>query len=98
MKGRGDFVHEIIVNNKDISIALDQIPLKGQITRTHYDNFVKYFTKVFSGNYVGVASRLLAMKRPDVFYCLTSKIKKVLQRFLKKKSEIDYKGYWGTRY
>lgn len=95
MIGRGDYVHEIIVNNKDISIALDQIPLNGQITRKHYDNFVKYFIKVFSGNYIGVASRLLAMKRPDVFYCLTSKNQK---RFCKdfdvRKSEIDYKGYW----
>ena len=95
MIGRGDYVHEIIVNNKDISIALDQIPLSGQITRTHYEKFVKQFTKVFSGNYIGVASRLLAMKRPDVFYCLTSKNQ---QRFCKdfdvRKSEIDYKGYW----
>ena len=95
MKGRGDFVHEIIVNNKDISIALDQIPLSGQITRTHYDNFVKHFSNVFSGNYVGVASRLLAMKRPDVFYCLTSKNqKKFCKDFDVRKSEIDYKGYW----
>lgn len=95
MIGRGNYVHEIIANNKDISIALDQIPLNGQITRTHYDNFVKYFTKIFSGNYIGVASRLLAMKRPDVFYCLTSKNQKRFCRdFGVSKSEINYKGYW----
>ena len=95
MIGRGDYVHEIIVNNKNISIALDQIPLNGQITRIHYDNFIKYFTKVFSGNYIGVASRLLAMKRPDVFYCLTAKNqKRFCKDFNVKKSEIDYKGYW----
>jgi PLD-like domain len=95
MIGRGDYVHEIIVNNKNISIALDQIPLNGQITKTHYDNFIKHFTKVFSGNYIGVASRLLAMKRPDVFYCLTAKNQKgFCKDFNVKKSEIDYKGYW----
>jgi len=95
MKGRGDFVHEIIVNNKNISIALDQIPLRGQITKTHYDNFVKYFSPVFAGNYIGVASRLLAMKRPDVFFCLTSKNqKRFCEDFNLRKSEIDYNGYW----
>jgi hypothetical protein len=95
MIGRGDFVHEIIVNNKNISISLDQIPLSGQITRAHYDNFIKYFSMVFSGNYIGVASRLLAMKRPDVFYCLTSKNqKRFCNDFKVRKSEIDYKGYW----
>jgi len=95
MIGRGDFVHEITVNNQNISSALDQIPLNGQITKTHYDNFVKYFTKVFSGNYVGVASRLLAMKRPDVFYCITSKNqKRFCKDFNVSRSEINYKGYW----
>lgn len=95
MVGRGDFIHEIINNNKYISYALDQIPAYGQITRAHYDKFIFYFSNLFSNNYIGVASRLLAMKRPDVFYCLTSKNQK---RFCKdfniSKSEIDYKGYW----
>jgi len=95
MIGRGNYVHEIIENNQNISNALDQIPLNGQITRIHYDNFVKYFIKVFSGNYIGTASRLLAMKRPDVFYCLTSKNQKLFcEDFNIRKSEIDYKGYW----
>ncbi len=95
MIGRGDYVHEIILNNNEISIALDQIPSSGQITRKNYNDFIEHFSKVFSGNYIGVASRLLTMKRPDVFYCLTSKNQ---QRFCKafniKKSEIDYIGYW----
>lgn len=95
MIGRGNYVHEIIANNKNISISLDQIPLKGQITRSHYDNFINHFTRVFSGNYIGVASRLLAMKRPDVFYCLTSKNqKRFCKDFNVSKKEIDYKGYW----
>lgn len=95
MIGRGDFAHEIIVNNKDISKSLDQIPLHGQITKSHYINFIKHFKKVFSGNYIGVASRLLAMKRPDVFYCLTSKNqKRFCDDFNVRKSEINYEGYW----
>ena len=95
MIGRGDYVHEIIVNNLTISLALDQIPLNGQITRMHYNNFVKHFSTIFPGNYIGVASRLLAMKRPDVFYCLTSKNQRLLcKNFNVKKSEINYVGYW----
>lgn len=95
MIGRGNYVHEIIENNENISIALDQVPLRGQITRIHYDNFIKYFTKVFSGNYIGTASRLLTMKRPDVFYCLTSKNERLFcGDFNVSKSKIDYNGYW----
>jgi hypothetical protein len=95
MIGRGDYVHEIIANNTNISLALDQIPLSGQITKCHYDNFIKYFLKVFSGNYIGVASRLLAMKRPDVFYCLTSRNqKRFCKEFDVRKSDINYEGYW----
>lgn len=95
MKGRGDFIHEISVNNRNISIALDQIPLEGSITKTHYDSFVKYFRTEFNGNYIGVGSRLLAMKRPDVFYCITSKNeKKCCIAFNIKRSKITYEGYW----
>lgn len=95
MKGRGDFVHEIKENNINISNALDQIPLIGNITRTHYDNFIKHFAKVFPENYIGVGSRLLAMKRPDVFYCLTSKNqKKFCKEFNLVRSHINYNSYW----
>jgi hypothetical protein len=95
MVGRGDYIHEIIVNNKSISLALDQIPLGGQIIRKNYIDFVEHFENVFPGNYIGVASRLLTMKRPDVFYCLTSKNQdRFCKDFKIRKSEINYDGYW----
>jgi hypothetical protein len=95
MKGRGDFVQQIILNNKDISAALDQIPIKGQITNNHYENYIKFFTKAFPGNYIGTASRLLSMKRPDVFFCLTSKNQRLFcADFIVNKKEINYSGYW----
>ncbi|MDJ1466951.1 phospholipase D family protein [Xanthocytophaga flava] len=95
MRGAGIFKNRIIENDKNISSALDQIPLKGQITRAHYDNYIQYFTKAFDGDYIATATRLLAMKRPDTFYCLTSKNQKQFCKdFDLVYSNIDYIGYW----
>jgi hypothetical protein len=96
MKGRGDYHHEIIENNVLISKALDEIPLSSQITQQHYHRFINEFKKVFSGNYVGTASRLLSMKRPDVFICFDIKNKSRLCRdFNIIQSNMDYERYWG---
>ncbi|MBK9286018.1 MAG: phospholipase D family protein [Sphingobacteriaceae bacterium] len=93
MKGAGVFKNKIIINDINISNALDQIPLQGQITKTHYDNFIKHFTKAFSG--VGTASRLLAMKRPDTFICFVSKNKSLLCKdFGIQQANMDYERYW----
>ena len=95
MKGAGIFKNKIKENDTNISKALDQIPLQGQITKTHYDNYIKYFTKTFSGNYIATASRLLAMKRPDTFVCLDSKNKSNLCKdFGIQQSEMTYDRYW----
>lgn len=95
MKGAGVFKKKIINNDENISKALDQIPITGQITRFHYDNYIKYFTKAFSGNYIATSTRLLAMKRPDVFYCLTSKNQKdFCKDFGIPYSSINYNTYW----
>jgi len=67
MKGAGIFKSKIKENDRNVSKALDQIPLSGQITKQHYDNFIKYFTQTFTGNYIATATRLLCMKRPDTF-------------------------------
>lgn len=75
MKGAGIFKNKIINNDISISKALDQIPISGQITRKHYDSFIKFYHKIFAGtrletaNNIATASRLLAMKRPDIFVC-----------------------------
>lgn len=73
MKGAGMFKKQINDNSILISKALDQIPLNGQITKTNYDNFLKYFQNALPGNYLATSTRLLAMKRPDVFICYDSK-------------------------
>lgn len=95
MKGRGDFKKKIRENDANISEALDQIPFSGQITRIHYDNFIKYFKKTFTGNYLATATRLLSMKRPDTFVCFDSKNKSALCKdFGIFQSGMNYERYW----
>jgi HKD family nuclease len=71
MFGQGDF--KALVNNAPakLSDALDEIPLDGTVDEAAYDKFVKLFREAFSKkSHVGgvaTASRLLAMKRPDIF-------------------------------
>lgn len=95
MTGAGIFKMKIAENDKGISKALDQIPVSGQITKKHYQNYIKYFTQTFSGNYIATATRLLCMKRPDTFVCFDSKNRSALCKdFGIIQSEMDYDRYW----
>jgi hypothetical protein len=95
MRGSGIFKNKIIKNDLNISKALDQIPLEGKITKRNYDNFVKHFTKTFAGNCIAIASRLLAMKRPDTFVCLNSMNKrKLCEDFKIKQYKMTFDRYW----
>lgn len=95
MQGAGKFKNKINLNDKNISKALDQIPLSGQITKNHYENFIKYFSKTFSGNYIATSTRLLCMKRPDTFVCFDSKNCTALCKdFGIVQAEMDYSRYW----
>jgi HKD family nuclease len=95
MKGAGIFKNKIKANDRNVSKALDQIPLSGQITKKHYENYIKYFTQTFTGNYIATATRLLCMKRPDTFVCFDSKNRSTLCKdFGIIQSEMDYERYW----
>lgn len=95
MKGAGLYANKIIENDPFISRALDQIPLAGQITKKHYENFIKYYSKALDGNYIATATRLLSMKRPDVFICFDSKNRRELCKdFETPYSTMDYSNYW----
>lgn len=95
MKGAGIFKNRIIENDTHISKALDEIPLSGQITKNHYQKFIDQYKKTFSGNYIATATRLLAMKRPDVFVCLDNKNKSALCKdFGIIQLGLDYDRYW----
>ena len=95
------FKNKIIKDYLSISNSLDEIPLKGKVNKTNYFNFVKKFEKSFRGTEIkslGLvsASRLLSMKRPDNFICLTSGNKKEVYKYLNIKSlqAKDFEGYW----
>ena len=95
MGGSGNFAGAINSNNPKISEALDNIPLKGNITKQNYDSFVKNFKEAINGNMVGCASRLLAMKRPDFFVCINGENKKGLRKaFNDKKFDETFDYYW----
>ena len=74
MRGAGDFRNRIGENDASLARAVDSIPQKGEVTRKHYDRFASLFVKAFAKSQrvggVPTASRLLAMKRPDVFFCV----------------------------
>lgn len=95
MQGAGIYKNRIIENDSNISAALDQIPLIGQITRSHYENYIEFFSKTFSGNYLATATRLLCMKRPDTFICFDSKNRSALCKdFGITQSGMNYERYW----
>jgi len=63
-----DFREKINEKNSNVSKALGKIPLSGEVTEKHYIDFYKIFEKSFKKS-IGIATRLLCMKRPDVFVC-----------------------------
>jgi hypothetical protein len=95
MKPALTFKKEIILNNLNISNALDQIPLNGQVTEADYFRFVELFKEISNKKFVAPASRLLAMKRPDVFVCVDGMNKKKLcSAFGIVQTKMTYERYW----
>lgn len=101
MTGSGVFQKLVNENSAELSAALDEIPSQGLVTRANYDEFVRRFRMAFTGESrqgrVPTASRLLAMKRPDVFVCASSKNrKKLCNAFKIPESRLaeDFSLYW----
>lgn len=99
MKGMGDFAKLINNNDKKISKALGCIPLRGDVGKENYENFVKFFLSAFKNatrtGGVPTASRLLALKRPDVFVCICGpNITKASKALNFPKTKLDLDNYW----
>lgn len=95
MTGNARFKGAIDKNNIKISYALDEIPLHGQVSKQNYLNYIDIYSSVFDGLYLATATRLLAMKRPDIFVCVDSKNKKKLcKEFGIYQNQLDYYTYW----
>src|SRR5262249_1171290 len=75
MRGAGKFWQAINNNDKNLSLALDAIPLTGAISREMYLTYIQRYRQAFpeGRDGIGTASRLLAMKRPDTFVCFDAR-------------------------
>jgi hypothetical protein len=97
MKGAGRFWRAVNRNDQSLSAALDCIPLDGLVAEDHYRAFVEFFQKAFpkGGGGIAVATRLLCMKRPDMFVCLDSKNRTALcKEFGITWANMDDERYW----
>jgi HKD family nuclease len=96
MVGAGKFQNRINENNAFISRALDVIPMQGNIYKSDYESFVKLFKKAFSdgGSGIAIASRLLAMKRPDCFVCLDKQNTTELCSEFGISKSVSFETYW----
>lgn len=97
MRGAGYYHQAVNENNEHLSQALEEIPLRGVIIRAEYEEYIAEFIEAFpKGKHgIGIASRLLALKRPDQFVCLDSKNQRRLcGDFGITRTGITYDRYW----
>ena len=97
MTGAGTFYSLINQEQEAFSLALDEIPLEGQIHKEHYDRYISEYKKAYPNGRdgIGTATRLLSMKRPDVFLCVDSKnLDKLSKDVGMVKAGLDYERYW----
>lgn len=97
MKGAGHYHHAVNENNPHLSRALDEVPSRGIVSRAQYERYIAEFIQAFpSGRHgVAVASRLLALKRPDQFVCLDSRNRQRLcLDFGIAQTGMTYERYW----
>lgn len=98
MRGAGAFAGRINASNEAFSLALDEIPLVGEVRREHYERFIVQYLKAYENGRDGLATatRLLAMKRPDVFLCVDAQnLKKLAQDVgIVSLGRLNYERYW----
>ena len=98
MIGAGTFYNRINEGHEAFSLALDEVPLTGEILKEHYDRFLAEYLKAYSkGRHgLGTATRLLAMKRPDVFLCVDGKNQAKLAEDvgIVRADKLNYERYW----
>jgi phospholipase D-like protein len=98
MFGAGIFKSRVKKNDRNLSDALDAIPLTGDVSKTEYLAFIAAYRKAFPhmrGHGLGTATRLLAMKRPDHFVCLDAANKRGLhEAFGITLHRHEYERYW----
>lgn len=88
------------VNEENIYLAkaIDSIPLEGEIKEHHVKNYIKLFRKAIPMNRknpLTSATRLLAIKRPDVFVCVDERNKRgICKEYNIPLSHMTLDNYW----
>jgi len=99
MSAVGSFKSVVNDSYHELGRALDEIPLNGPVTEQHYDDFVAHFRLAFEGQSrkgrIAPASRLLAMKRPDIFVGVNDRNRQGLcAAFGVAHTTLDLENYW----
>ena len=99
MGGAGTFARLIGLHDRALACALDAIPWRGDVTEYQFDDYVAAFTAAFSNSSrtarLAPATRLLAMKRPDIFVCVNDGNKRGLAESLSfAPTTIKLENYW----
>ena len=87
------------INNKDgrLALALDEIPVEGPVVRDHYAKFIQQYKTLSKDEvWLATATRLLAMKRPDLFICFDGNNQAGLRTAFGFKGKIGYEEYWDS--
>lgn len=95
-KSNGNFANKINSGNRQFAEAIDQIPLTGEVSRT---DFLEYNLMCKSAGYknpIGISTRLLTMKRPDLFFCFNGANKLEISKELgiSNAQNINAERYW----
>ena len=73
MSAHGTFGPTLRNHVAKFSNALEHIPLVGRVRETHYDAYRDTLMSIpGAGDWIGMGTRLLAMKRPDRFVCVNN--------------------------
>lgn len=93
------FTHRVNDKKNEISKSLEFIDTNRRISENNYLHYIEYFKEAPSWGYgISTTSRLLAMKRPDEFFCLTNANQSAVMEGFGIKKEIlkskDYQRYW----
>lgn len=92
--GNGVFRHLIIEDGEDIANALDNIPLTGKVTKKMFNEYCNAFYDIW-GDPTASATRLLSMKRPDLFLCFNDKNKRLFSKCANiPMKELSLRNYW----
>jgi HKD family nuclease len=94
MKGAGYFKQRLNDDPASLDLALDHIPPRGILRKPAFDAFADRYQWRQAG--IGTASRLLSMKRPDLFICIDVKNRSGIARAfgVSASSLQTFEGYW----